>query len=135
MLVADPPSDAQTAWVVMLYAHWHVPSIFFAPAFARLSVKYGGLDESPLRFASLDLGRWPGLASRYGVDMTASASQLPTLVLLQGGKEVDRVPRRAAGGGVVRGQWKESDVVEAFELASRSAVKGAAKTESVKKNE
>ena len=138
LLLDAPPAptrDSQTAWVVMLYAHWHVPSIFFAPAFARLSLKYGGLaEESPLRFASLDLGRWPGLASSYGVDMNASASQLPTLLLLQGGKEVDRVPRRAAQGGVVRGQWKSSDVVDAFELEARSK-RSLATAEEVKKDQ
>ena len=101
----------------MLYAHWHVPSIHFAPAFDALAAKYGGSEGAPLRFARLDLGRWPGLASRYAVDMNASASALPALLLLRGGALVERVPRLSPKGGVVRGQWRVADVELAFGLA------------------
>lgn len=110
-------------WVVLLYAHWHVPSTQFAPAFDKLAAKYGGGGEevAPLRFGRLDLAHWPGLASRYGVAMNTSASALPALLLLQGGALLERVPRLAAKGGVVRGQWRMADVERAFRLAERAA--------------
>jgi len=115
----------------MLHADWHPPCVHFAPAFARMSL---ARSSPSLRFASLDLGRWRGLAKRYDVDMAAVAAQLPTLLLLQGGCEVARIPRKAAGGkGVARGQWKVQDVVHAFQLDER-AEKGAAREERKKES-
>jgi len=118
--------------VVMLYAHWHVPSVHFAPALDRLAEKHGGSEGAVLRFGRLDLGRWPGLASRYGVDMNASASALPALLLLQGGAQLERVPRLSPKGGVVRGQWRAADVERAFGLAERANKQGAQAAEQKK---
>ena len=43
------------------------------------------------------------------------------MVLYEGGKEVDRLPRKKANGGVVKGRWTAADVARVFELATRAA--------------
>ncbi len=114
------------AWVVLLLAEWSPPCAHFAPAFARLAQEHGGggAEGAPLRFGTLDLARWPGLAQRYGLDLngaqthahaeairisrppltriwhprgSATSSQLPTVVLFDNGAEVDRLPRFRGG--------------------------------------
>lgn len=123
LLSAAPATgEASPLWVVMLYAPWSTPCVHFSPAFAGLSRAHS-CDK--LRFGTLDLGRWPGLAGRYGVDMNAAASQLPMLLLYRGGVEADRMPRRSADGmRTAKGRWGVRDVESCFklhELATGSA--------------
>lgn len=149
--------EAQGAWVVLLQVPWHGDCVNFAPAFADLARTYGG-GGGALRFATLDLARWPGLAQRYGVDLNgahppyrsccaadrlrlrrlgrpraATTSQLPTVVLYEGGAEVDRLPRKKAGGGVAKGRWKADDVVRIFDLPKRAGVEKGGKAEKKRK--
>jgi hypothetical protein len=42
------------------------------------------------------------------------------VVLYEGGKEVDRLPRKKANGGVVKGRWTAADVARVFDLATRA---------------
>ncbi len=101
----------------MMYTSWSTPCVHFSPAFAALSLKYGR-DANKLRFGHLDLGRWPGMAPRYGVDLNATASQLPTLLCFKDGKEADRLPRKGLDGrGAAKGRWGAADVERAFNLA------------------
>ena len=52
----------------------------------------------------------------------ATTSQLPTVVLYEGGKEADRLPRKKKNGGVVKGRWTAADVARVFELPKRAGV-------------
>jgi hypothetical protein len=66
----------------------------------------------------------------------ATSSQLPTVVLFEGGAEAERLPRkatprRASGapavtGAVVKGRWGRADVIRAFELDKRAGKEVAA---------
>ena len=53
---------------------------------------------------------------------SATTSQLPTVVLYEGGKEADRLPRKKASGGVVKGRWTAADVARVFELAAKAGL-------------
>ena len=101
-----------------MYASWSSPCAHFAPAFAKLSLKHCRTDtEDSLRFGALDLSLWPGLAaSTYGMDLNATSSQLPSVVLYRDGVEVDRLPRKGA-----RGRWTAADVERVFGLKGTDA--------------
>lgn len=108
-----------TTWLVLMYASWSAPCAHFSPAFASLSLKYGKTDDpkDALRFGALDLSLWPGLAaSTYGMDLNATSSQLPSVVLYRDGVEVDRLPRKGA-----RGRWTAADVERVFGLKGTDA--------------
>lgn len=115
--VAATPDAKQ---IIMLYAGWSSACIHFMPAFAALSRKYACDDKGRIvRFGSLDLAVWPGVAkSSFNVDMNATSSQLPTIVLYNGGKEVDRLPRVGA-----KGRWTAADVERIFGLKTAEAAK------------
>ena len=100
-----------------MYTSWSSPCAHFAPAFAQLSRKHCRADaEDSLRFGALDLSLWPGLAGSYGMDLNATSSQLPTVVLFRDGVEVDRLPRKQA-----RGRWTAADVERVFGLKGTDA--------------
>jgi thiol-disulfide isomerase/thioredoxin len=129
------------AWVVLLYASWHPPCMHFAPAFGSLASAFA--TEGKLAFGAMDMARWPGLAERYGLDLNATSSQLPTVVLFEGGAEAERLPRKAAPrrasgaaavtGAVVKGRWGRADLIHAFELDKRAGREGAAAAAAGKK--
>ena len=109
--------------VVLLHAGWHPGCAHFGPAFGRLARQHG---NPALRFATLDLGRWPGHAARLGLELNATSSQLPTVVLYDGDAEVVRLPRKEAGGGVAKGRWSAKDVAAVLQLGTEAAAKKAA---------
>jgi thiol-disulfide isomerase/thioredoxin len=106
------PKVGHSTWLVVMFASWSSPCAHFAPAFANLSRKHCRTDpEDSLRFGALDLSLWPGLAGNYGMDLNATSSQLPTVVLFRDGQEVDRLPRKGA-----KGRWTAADVERVFDL-------------------
>ena len=48
------------------------------------------------------------------------------MVLYEGGKEADRLPRKKANGGVVKGRWTADDVARVFELSRRAGLEDKA---------
>lgn len=59
----------------MFCADWSAACAHLDPTFAELSVRYS---TSKLRFAKLDIGRWPEAAKLFNVNLDAfgSASQV-----------------------------------------------------------
>merc|ERR1711871_1887344 len=110
------------------FAPWAPPCVHLEPVVARLSLKYGG-PASGIRFAKLDLARWPGVGKEHGIVVSPSSEQLPTIVLFEDGEEVARIPHVFPDGTVVRGRFRERDIVRGFDLEKRS--KGGAMEDSV----
>lgn len=68
----------------------------------------------------------------------ATSSQLPTVVLFEGGAEVERLPRRVGGSGgagasTAKGRWRRADVERAFDLQRRAGFDAGAKAKESKK--
>ena len=114
-------------WMVVFFAPWAPPCVHLEPVVARLSLKYGG-PASGVRFAKLDLARWPGVGKEHGIVVSPSSGQLPTIVLFEDGEEVARIPHVFPDGTVVRGRFRERDIVRGFDLEKRS--KGGAMEDS-----
>lgn len=81
--------DKKVVWIVVFYTAWNPSCVNFAPIYAELSNQYG-LDN--LRFAKIDIGRYPEVARRFRVDDSSLSRQLPTLILFKDGKEHIRRP-------------------------------------------
>jgi thioredoxin 2 len=67
--------------VVDMWAAWCGPCRMLEPVIAELATELAG----HLRFAKLNVDENPSTASRFGVQ------SIPTLLVLKGGKEVDRI--------------------------------------------
>jgi len=67
--------------VVDMWAAWCGPCRMLEPVIAELATELAGR----LRFAKLNVDENPSTASRFGVQ------SIPTLLVLKGGKEVDRI--------------------------------------------
>ena len=114
----DDASRAKECWLVCFFASWSPPCVHVEPTFAKLSERF---TTPGLRFAKVDVGRWPVLAKRFGVSTSAMSKQLPTLVLFEGGNEVARIPHVYPDGRVAKGRFMWADLVKGFELDMRFA--------------
>lgn len=73
--------------LVYVYAAWHTPSLQLSNAFAACSIAYPTID-----YAKIDVSQAPALAARLGVDLGLKSASLPTLLLLDHGEEMKRLP-------------------------------------------
>lgn len=121
--------DADVAWVVMFYADWSPSCAHLDPTFAAISRDF---TTSTLRFAKVDLGRWPQVAKQHSINLDAfgSASQVPTIILFEKGEERARLPQLYEDGGRVTGsRMRRVDIVKGFELDVRYAKSKPSDTE------
>ena len=84
--------------LVDFWAPWCGPCLQMAPHFERAAV----LLEPALRLAKVDTDASPGLSNRFGI------RSIPTLVLLQGGREIARQSGAMQAEGIVR--WVRGQV-------------------------
>jgi len=108
--------DASCAWLVEFYASWSPPCVDLEPTYAELSCKYA---TDKFKFAKLDLMRWPKVGQDYGIDVSGTSKQLPTLVLFEKGVETVRIPHRYQDGRVARARLRKQDLIAAFSLDDR----------------
>uniref|UniRef100_A0A0K8TMV0 Putative thioredoxin-like protein n=1 Tax=Tabanus bromius TaxID=304241 RepID=A0A0K8TMV0_TABBR len=105
--------DKKVTWLVCLYTVWNPACVNFAPIFASLSAEYY-LDN--LKFGKIDVGRFPEAAKKYHVSDSSFSRQLPTIILFQNGKEVDRRPMVDSKGKLTKFFFSEDNVRAAFGL-------------------
>jgi thiol-disulfide isomerase/thioredoxin len=108
--------DKNVSWLVEFYASWSPPSVNLEPTFADLSCKYTSAD---LKFAKLDLMRWPYVGEDFGINVSGTSTQLPTLILFERGKETMRIPHVYRDGRIARSRLRASDLIAAFGLDNR----------------
>ena len=128
--------DEGVAWVVMFYADWSSACSHMDPMFAELSNTYS---TSKLKFAKLDLGRWPETAKLFSINLDAfgSSSQVPTVILFEKrGEERGRLPRLYDDGSRMTGsRMRRVDLVKGFELDVRYAKTRTADADAEKEKE
>ena len=77
------------AWLIFYYARWASDCGQFTPTFCDLSMNFASKN---LKFGKLDVSSCPGYAKKYNVSIKSTTKQLPTLLLIQNGKEILRMP-------------------------------------------
>ncbi|KAH8270777.1 hypothetical protein KR018_001437 [Drosophila ironensis] len=105
--------DKRTAWLICFYAVWNPSCVHFAPVFAELSAEY---NTEHLRFGKMDIGRFPDVAKKYRISDSSYSRQLPSLVLFQQGKEVERRPCVDSKGKLQKFFFSSDNVRAAFGL-------------------
>jgi thiol-disulfide isomerase/thioredoxin len=95
-------STAQEVNVVWFHATWSARCAQLASVLTALSAKY---PHARIRFCKVDLSRWPQLAERYNIALTASSQQLPTVMCFRQGIETARVPDLADVHGA-NSKWR-----------------------------
>ena len=84
--------------LVDFWAPWCGPCLQMAPHFQRAA----GLLEPAIRLAKVDTEASPGLGNRFGI------RSIPTMVLLQGGREIARQSGAMPAEAIVR--WARGQV-------------------------
>lgn len=91
----------KTIYVLWCHATWSARCSQLAPVLATLAKSY---KHPRVRFARLDIAKFPTVAEGLGVSVSAASKQLPTVVCFKMGKEVARIPKADSAGNVPK-QW------------------------------
>ncbi|XP_067219999.1 thioredoxin-related transmembrane protein 2-A [Chanodichthys erythropterus] len=105
--------DGRVTWIVEFYANWSPECQSFAPIFADLSLKYSCLG---LKFGKVDIGQYGAVAERYKINPSPLCKQLPSLLLLQGGREFIRRPLVDKKGRAIGWNFTEESIIQEFNL-------------------
>lgn len=81
--------NKRITWMVQFYTTWSAECKHVSPVFSKLSERF---HLPNLRFAKLDVGRYPKEAERFRINIHPASRQLPTISLFQDGKETLRRP-------------------------------------------
>ena len=116
VLEPSDDTDKETTWLIEFYASWSPPCVNLEPTFADLSCKY---TSENFKFAKFDLTRWPKVGEEYGINVSGTSKQLPTLILFEKGAEAVRVPHVYKDGRIARARLRKDDIIAAFTLDIR----------------
>ncbi|XP_076878537.1 thioredoxin-related transmembrane protein 2-A [Brachyhypopomus gauderio] len=105
--------DSRVTWLVEFYANWSSECQCFASVFAELSLKYNCCG---LKFGKIDIGQYTAVAERYKVSSSPLSKQLPSLLLLQDGRELIRRPLVDKKGRAVSWTFTEENIIREFNL-------------------
>ncbi|EDW60333.1 thioredoxin-related transmembrane protein 2 homolog [Drosophila virilis] len=105
--------DKRISWLICFYTVWNPSCVNFAPIFAELSAEY---DTELLKFGKIDIGRFPDVGQKFRISDSSFSRQLPTVILFQQGKEVDRRPSGDAKGKLQKFFFSSDNVRATFGL-------------------
>lgn len=118
--IAD--NNYRTIHVLWCHATWSARCSQLAPVLAALAKAY---THPRIKFCRLDVSKFPGVAEKLSVSISAASKQLPTLLCFVKGKEVARIPIVDSAGRIPV-EWKRGfkpgDVARALQLDERFAV-------------
>jgi len=100
--------------LVFFFASWNQACTDLIPTFAKLAERYSC---NSLRFAKVDVSQWPELAKQHKVDTSAMSSQLPALLLFEGGEVSQRLPPEGSKPVLI----DEAGIIAFFQLDGRLA--------------
>ena len=81
--------------------------------------RYGG---EYLQFVEVNVGRYPDVARRYRISTASNTAQLPTIMHIERGKEVRRLPTIDSDGTVRKCTMRMADLERYFSLEELSAL-------------
>uniref|UniRef100_A0A915JMP2 Thioredoxin domain-containing protein n=1 Tax=Romanomermis culicivorax TaxID=13658 RepID=A0A915JMP2_ROMCU len=105
--------DKRIVWVVQFFAGWSPLCRQVTPVFAQLSNEYA---LKNLRFAKMDISRYPKEAEKFRINIHPTSRQLPTVSLFQNGKEVKRRPTIDSNHRAVPYVFKKENIIFDFDL-------------------
>lgn len=106
-------NKGKTEWIVEFFAPWSPNCLSLEPVFAEISNQFSS-DE--IKFGKVDISRWPAMATKFNIQVTGVADQLPTIIKFSKGKEVSRIPYVSSTGKVSKGKYRRADILAVFDL-------------------
>lgn len=113
-LESEIKRDERVTWLVCFHSPWVPQCNDFAPVFAEISNKFGGLNN--LKFAKFDCNLYPEVAKKYNISTSTFTKQLPTIILFEKGNETKRRPFIDSKGNVFKFIFSYDNVVKDFDL-------------------
>lgn len=111
----------KTIYVLWCHATWSARCSQLLPVLAKLAKGYA---HPRIRFARLDMSKYPSLAGTLGVSVSPASKQLPTIICFKQGKEVSRIPT-VDGSGNIPKEWSRgftaAHIAKALDLKTHYA--------------
>jgi len=82
-------ADHKVVWIVEAFTNYSQECTEVGPVFADLAMDYG---HEFLRFGKIDVGKFDKFSKEYAISTAMMSKQLPTIMVFEGGKMVDRRP-------------------------------------------
>lgn len=127
--------DRRVVWIVNFYTTWSPQCHSVSPVFATIAKEYG---TDFLKFAKIDVGRYPEAAEKYGVSTSTMSRQLPTLIVFENQKPSDWRPMIGKNKKFIKYSFTDENIIRDFglnALFAASKKKGKKATESSKKED
>ncbi|CAD5216130.1 unnamed protein product [Bursaphelenchus okinawaensis] len=106
-------ADHNIVWVVQFYSVWSTECKYLTPVFSTLADKYA---LPNLRFAKLDVGRYPKEGERFRINTHALSKQLPSISVIKSGQQVNRRPMIGENKRAIPFKFTEENCIREFEL-------------------
>jgi thiol-disulfide isomerase/thioredoxin len=106
--------DTRVSWLICFGTTWSPPCNDFAPVFAEISAKFGGLNS--LKFGKFDCSMYPDIAKKFNVTVSPLSKQMPTVILFENGVETRRRPFVDSKGTVYKFLFSYANMVKDFDL-------------------
>ncbi|XP_039259956.1 thioredoxin-related transmembrane protein 2-like [Styela clava] len=103
--------DSKVVWVIEFFTTWSPQCHSVAPVIASLAKEY---TTDFLRFAKIDVGRYPDAATKYGVSTSSMSRQLPTLIVFKDFKPVNWRPMIGKNNKFIKYSFTEENVIRDF---------------------
>ncbi|KAH7731550.1 Protein C35D10.10 [Aphelenchoides avenae] len=110
---AELDKDPSTVWVVAFFTTWSAECRYLVPVFSKLSEKYS---LSNLKFAKLDVGKYPNAAVKFLINTHPTSKQLPSIAIFKNGKQVDRRPLIGSNRRAIPFVFSEENCIREFDL-------------------
>ena len=103
---------------MLFTAPWADMCYFTYPIWVNFANRYS---TAKVKFVEIDCGKFPKLARNYHISTSNMSNQLPTLLLLQDGKEVMRFPPIDEDTGKAARviSYKERELMKYFSMDAR----------------
>ncbi|CAN8070236.1 unnamed protein product [Agarophyton chilense] len=109
-------NNHKTIYVLWCHATWSARCSQLVPVLASLAKTY---KHPRVRFARVDISKFPALSDTLSVSVSPASKQLPTVICYKQGKEVARIPQMDQSGNLPN-KWSRgftaAHVAEALDL-------------------
>lgn len=109
-------NNHRTIYVLWCHASWSARCSQLAPVLASLAKAYS---HPRVRFARIDVSKFPDTAEKLGLSISPNSKQLPCVICFKQGKEVGRIPTTDRNGNISKDWYrgfKAGHVAQALNL-------------------
>lgn len=105
--------DKRVVWMIEFYVQWSPNCHAVSPVISNLAKEYS---TDFLKWAKIDVGRYPEAAKKYGLSTSTMSRQLPTLITFENQKPRNWRPMIGKNNKFIKYSFTEENIIRDFAL-------------------